>query len=97
MEPLPDLQVALLDPETLAALERDLGALPDLDVRTKGGPRSRTDDAPTSLSAAFGALRDGRVRAVQVRYRFDGVAWCDTLTGGDGIRLVRTQLPTFDG
>lgn len=89
--PLPPLTQALLDAPTLAALFADLAEHADvLDVITKGAPRRHAAAEVISLDAAREALNHGV--AVQVRYRWDGAEWLDTLMpSGAGARIVRIQ------
>jgi len=94
-EPLPDLQEAALDADTLAALVRDLETQTRiLDVIVKGGAVQRADTSPTTLSGSVAQLLNGQVRGVQVRYEHAGSEWRDTLMRRDGgVRLVRIQMP----
>lgn len=96
---LPPVQQAILDAETLAALVRDLNECAQIDdVLLKG-------DAPTMIATsqreivqlddAVLRMQRGEVRGVQVRYRYDGQSWCDTLMhGSEGVRLTRIQHPS---
>lgn len=83
-----------LDATQLSSLVDDLAACAQVDeVRTKGGATSYSSESP-GLADAVTALREGRVRAVQILYRHNGQAWCDTLVGrGVLTRLVRNQIP----
>lgn len=89
---LPNLQDAMLDDATLDRLFEDLATSAQLlDVAFKGGAVSMTPE-PTvaSLAIARQALRDGAVFGVQLRYRFGGTEWWDTLIKtASGVRLVR--------
>lgn len=93
--PLPELHGGELDHATLAALFDDLEVHADvLDVLVKGAPQGYAQDTPVSLRAAEAALRVGAVRGVQVRYRWDGAEWRDTLLRGPaGVRVVRMRMP----
>ena len=93
-EGLPDLQEAVLDDAVLSQLVADLETHATvLDVFLKGGATERTDARAVPLRDAVDALRARSVRAVQVRYRYDGDEWRDTLMGGPaGIRLVRMKV-----
>ena len=84
----------LLDGAAIEALVADLEGHADvLDVFVKGGARTATDAVDTPLRTAFAALRVGAA-AVQVRYRFAGAEWRDTLLPtAAGVRLVRVQTP----
>ncbi len=77
---LPALQQAELDDATVEQLFRDLAhctqvfaVLPRFASRTLVPPQTM------ELEAAHGGLIDGTLRGVQVRYRYDGREWTDTL------------------
>jgi hypothetical protein len=93
--PLPQLQDAHLDAETLEQLARDLASFAQVDeVLLKGGSMAMTSGKSVALAEALEALRQGRVLGVQIRYRYDGTSWCDTLLRtAHGIRLVRIAQP----
>ena len=85
------LTAADLDPATLAALFRDLEELTEIDeVLIKGAANGHAGSA--GLQQARQALEEG-ARAIQIRYRWAGKAWLDTLlrTPG-GVRLVRSPV-----
>jgi hypothetical protein len=89
---LPDLQQTTLDATTLDALFADLAAHAQvLSVVPKLTPNAMVVERVIKLAAAHAGLRDGTLRGVQVRYRFEGREWCDTLIAvPDGnARLVR--------
>ncbi|MGH1342546.1 MAG: hypothetical protein ACRBN8_13380 [Nannocystales bacterium] len=83
-----------LDEAQLSALVDDLADCAQIDeVRVKGGATSYSSESP-GLADAVTALREGRVRGVQILYRHDGKGWCDTLVArGAATRLVRNQIP----
>lgn len=86
------LTTADLDPATLAALFADLADLTEIDeVLIKGATSSHAGTA--GLAEARLALDSGAARAIQIRYRWAGQAWLDTLmrTPG-GVRLVRSPV-----
>jgi hypothetical protein len=87
---LPTLQDALLDAGLLASLFRDLSGLVEIDeILLKGEARSHTSECSVSLEEAREALENGRVLGVQIRYRYEGSPWWDTLLRTPhGIRLV---------
>ena len=94
----PELQTlwqATLDDGTLAQLFADLGAAAEvLSVQAKADPRRPAAADPLTLAAARDRLTAGDARAVQVRYRYDGCEWTDTvLRVPGGYRLVRMQVP----
>jgi hypothetical protein len=56
--------------------------------------RTAQRDQAVSLTEAEHAFVQGIARAVQVRYRFEGELWCDTILPGDPTTtIVRTRLP----
>ena len=91
---LPPIHDALLTPPAIDALFGDLELLAEgleIVVRSPGIRRG----APTNLTlvAARAALSAGTVAAMQLRYRFDGAEWCDTLTPtATGARLIRIDV-----
>lgn len=91
--PLPPLQDALLDSRTLEQLARDLQSFAQVDeVLLKGASTERTSGEAVALDEALEALRRGRVLGVQIRYRYQGSHWWDTLLRTPrGIRLVRIE------
>jgi hypothetical protein len=96
-EALPSLQDAVLDSESLQALFRDLSSLVEIDeILLKGGAQSRAVEQRLSLEEARAALEQGRVMGLQIRYRYQGSSWWDTLLRTpQGIRIVRIQPPRF--
>lgn len=77
---LPALQQAELDVATVAQLFRDLAhctqviaVLPRYTARTLVPPHT------IELEAAHAGILDGTLRGVQVRYRYEGREWTDTL------------------
>jgi hypothetical protein len=86
---LPPLQQARLDEPTLDQLFSDLAACAT--VRSVQ-PRTHPSAPPVFLTVADArvGLKDGTLRGLQIRYRYEGKDWCDTLLRGqDGVRLVR--------
>ena len=90
---LPDLQQAVLDEATLADLFRDIELATELiGVTRKEGPETRAADDSLTLAEAHQLLRTGQTRSVQLRYRYEGVQWWDTLIRmPTGVRLVRVR------
>ncbi|MBN8523989.1 MAG: hypothetical protein J0M02_01505 [Planctomycetes bacterium] len=88
--PLARLTTADLDPMTLTALFSDLATLVEIDeVLIKGDATAYA--GATGLGEAQRALAAG-ARGIQIRYRWAGEGWLDTLMSGPGgIRLVRSQ------
>jgi hypothetical protein len=87
------LQDALLDPEMLEQLLRDLQRCAVVqEVRLKGGAMAMTPEKPVPLPEALEALRTGRALGVQIRYWYDGSNWWDTLMNTPrGVRLIRIE------
>lgn len=88
---LPDLQDTNLDPPTADTLFADLASCTQVLSIVPKPASGFAANKSISLPAARTGLRDGSFRAVQIRYRFEGREWCDTLmaTTGGGMRLVR--------
>jgi hypothetical protein len=88
---LPELQDQVLPWDTVQTLLLDLrDAAELLGVMVKGAPDAHATGAAPDLGAARVALEGGR--GVQLRYRFQGTEWCDTLLPvTDGVRLVRIR------
>ena len=60
--------------------------------------RTQTVDATVSLAEAEAAFSDGTAAAIQVRYRFDGTFWSDTLLPGEPTtKIIRTRLDHLPG
>ncbi|MFG0331318.1 MAG: hypothetical protein ACF8PN_15635 [Phycisphaerales bacterium] len=91
----PPVRVAELDANDLAALQRDLDAHVDIEsVRIRAGGRDERLDGEDRLDRVIVAIGSGEAVAAQIRYRFDGARWCDTLMcRGGAIRLVRMRNP----
>lgn len=90
---LPDVYQADLDPAAFGALFADLAALPHVQVSVKADAQTIVSEGPTmSLSSARAALEAGEIRALQVRYEFEGAVWIDTILRTPlALRLVRMQ------
>jgi hypothetical protein len=89
--PLARLTTADLDSEVLSALFSDLATLVEIDeVLIKGDATAYAGVA--GLAEAQRALAAG-ARGIQIRYRWAGADWLDTLMRGpSGVRLVRYPL-----
>jgi hypothetical protein len=87
------LQDSILDSETLEQLLGDLQRFAVVqEVRLKGGALAMTSEKSVPLPEALEALRAGRVLGVQLRYRYDGSNWWDTLMNTPrGVRLIRIE------
>lgn len=90
--PLAQLTSADLDPAALEALFADLAALTEIEaVQVKGTATAYAGAA--GLDEARRQLAAG-ARGIQIRYRWRGEAWWDTLIRTPaGVRLVRTRAP----
>lgn len=87
-----------IDEATLEQVLFDIGAAAELiAVMIKGGPRSNAHGGAPDLAAARAALSAG-AHGVQLRYRFEGREWWDTImrTAGGRLRIVRTEPPAFE-
>ena len=95
---LPPLCDAVVDAATLNQLEADLQHRTQVrSVQVKHGATRMVGDGVWQLSAAFAALREGKVRGVQINYRYENHEWTDTLLRtSDGYRLVRVQHLALD-
>lgn len=90
---LAELSGGLLDDRVLARLFSDLAAEAEiLAILCKGAARAHGGHAAITLDDARARLEDGSVRAIQIRYRWRGAEWWDTLMRTpEGLRLVRMQ------
>lgn len=87
------VQDALLDEPTVRQLFFDIdaaGELVDIIYKGQGARRAQPVAGAPSLADAQRDLTAGQVAAVQLRYRFHGEEWWDTLVRtGAGVRLIR--------
>ena len=92
--PVPPMWQADLDADALGRLFADLAAAAEvLSVRGKGGQRGYASDDQITPSTAHEQLAAGVLAGVQVRYRYDGHEWTDTvLRTAGGFRLVRCRV-----
>lgn len=90
---VPPMWQATLDPAALAQLFTDLRAAAEVEsVRGKADPRGYAPADALTLDAAHARLTAGELTGVQIRYRFDGHDWTDTvLRAAGGFRLVRCR------
>ena len=91
--PVPLMDEGTIDPTTLRQLFADLTTVATvLAVREKGDPREYAGDAELSPPAALDRLVNGTTRAIQIRYRYDGFEWTDTvLAAPPGFRVIRCR------
>lgn len=91
--PLPPLYEACLDATQVAALFADLeaeGLAVQVVVRARAHRAVQGRGAAPTLAEARALLSGGSGAAVQLRYRYDGALWWDTLTPTPaGVRLIR--------
>ena len=92
--PLAELAEAVLDAEGLLSLLEDIAThATHQTVFLKGAPQGRAQAAQVDLPAAGEALTTGQARGLQVRYRWQGEEYWDTvLAHSPGRwRVVRIQ------
>ncbi len=92
---LPDLHEAELDEQGLRALFHDLSSAAEIEgVRVKQAAAERASTGQVTASDALELLLARRVRGVQIRYRYQGESWCDTIMASPhGHRVVRLADP----
>jgi len=88
------IKEVLLDEETVGQLFFDVRHAAELVAVIEKGPNERRAREPVTTLAALDAAHAAFVRrelvGVQLRYRFAGEEWWDTLTHtASGIRLIR--------
>ncbi|HYO70349.1 MAG TPA: hypothetical protein VEU33_30145 [Archangium sp.] len=90
---LPQLQDAILDPETLARLFQDIQRCAVVnEVLLKGSASLMASEKSVPLAEAELALQEKRVAGVQIRYWYEGANWWDTLMHTPrGVRLIRIE------
>lgn len=91
--PPPPMCDAWLNDAKLAELFDDLAGLTEIvGIQVKAGPQVQVSDSQTSLTSARELLNTGQVRGVQIRYRYQGHEWCDTIMRiNERYRLIRCQ------
>jgi hypothetical protein len=58
--------------------------------------RTSNRDGVATLGEAQQAFAGGTAQAIQVRYRFEGELWCDTIMPSDPTtKIIRTRVPDF--
>ncbi|MBK8937283.1 MAG: hypothetical protein IPM79_06475 [Polyangiaceae bacterium] len=99
-DPLPPVYQGALGPEGLARLFEDVASAGQLlSVSVKQASTARAAFVDCSVESAMGALLDGTAMAVQLRYRFEGQVWCDSVLRGPpapegpSYRVVRIAMP----
>lgn len=92
----PELFERMLDARTLETLRDDLSSCVEV-LTVQVRPHDASITATPGIGEAIGMLIGGRIRSIQIRYRFDGWTWCDTLlAAGAGTRLIRARLGSGD-
>jgi hypothetical protein len=91
--PIPLLVEGRIDPPTLRQFFADLeSAAALIGIREKGAPEDLAGMEELPMAVARARLLAGAARAVQIRYRFDGHEWTDTVIAQDtGFRVVRCR------
>lgn len=91
---LPPLREGQLDAVALAELFADYVSCAEvLEVMEKGAATARAAAHCGGVGALLAGLLEGRVRAAQVRYRYQGEVWSDTIVrAAAGYRVVRAPL-----
>ena len=89
-----ELYQSELSEDQLASLHTDLSELTEiLATLPKGGAAKMAPNAPLPLADGFDQLTSGAIHGLQIRYRYDGAEWWDTLLRSpQGIRLVRRKM-----
>ena len=95
---LRDYHEAFLDPATLEQLFVDLdGAADVLAVLAKGASRDRAHGGTLSLDEGKQLFMAKSVRGLQIRYRYQGSEWWDTLMHTPaGVRVVRIEQEDWE-
>jgi hypothetical protein len=82
------------DFEQVNALFDDLQQAAQIDhvqVRTASG--DGPNDRAVTLRDAYTLLNSRDAKAIQIRYRFGGQTWCDTLmVGRESVRIIRATV-----
>ncbi|MFO0797028.1 MAG: hypothetical protein U0804_06090 [Gemmataceae bacterium] len=97
--PLVPLMVeGAIDAPTLTRLFADLeSAASVIGVREKGAPTAYSGAESLTTGTAVSRMLSGAARAVQVRYRFSGHEWVDTILAlPGGFRVVRCRFDATD-
>ncbi|HRP62006.1 MAG TPA: hypothetical protein PK400_01795 [Phycisphaerales bacterium] len=90
---LPEMSNVMLSDEVIEQLFRDLAQCAVVShITVRASPRQHTPQDGISLEQARTMLLSGDVQGVQLRYQFQGEAYCDTLMrAAGGVRLVRMK------
>lgn len=99
IESNPELYEAELDDRAFRRLIQDLDRGADiLDILIKREARAMSAMEEGNLRTVADGLRKGRIRSAQIRYRYQGKEWRDTLLQrkGEKIRLIRMAMPSLE-
>ena len=91
---MPELNTGLLDLAQVEQLLGDIEACAQItEIIPKHGARSQVSEtAGITLGDARQLLRERSIRGLQLRYRYEGADWWDTLmVAGEQFRLVRIR------
>lgn len=90
---LPELHQSIIDNETVVCLFRDIAACTQvIEVLPRYASQQLIEDRSVSLDQGRQLLMEGQARAVQIRYRYDGAEWWDTLIRQpNGVKIVRIR------
>lgn len=88
---LPDVHEAFLDRETYESVLRDIATQTEvLDVLAKGASEEYAPEKDIGLDKARELFDAGIIRSFQMRYRWDGLEWRDTvMRTPEGVKIVR--------
>ena len=88
---LPELLEAEWDRDQVLQLFLDLAAGADVQHVQL---RTASNDRKVTLAEAEAAFIESWAKAIQVRYRFEGELWSDTILPGDPTtKIIRSKLP----
>ncbi len=92
---LPPIQSEVVDEATLDRLLAELRAKAViLSVTTRATRGQVGAVARATMEEARALLGEGRAVGMQLRYRFEGKHWCDTIQSTpDGFQIVRVEVP----
>lgn len=91
--PLPELQQSILDPAMVSQLFADIhNCTQVIEVLPKYSAQGYVADKRITLQEGEELYRAGALRALQIRYSYNGSEWWDTLMNTpQGTRIVRIQ------
>ena len=91
--PVPLMTKGLINTETLRQLAADLKVAAEvLSIREKASAATQSAQDEVSLATCIDHLLKGYIRAAQIRYRYAGNEWTDTITATyDEFHVVRCR------